>query len=280
MTLQKAFCCLAVVTLAVSGSSCAAIQALLTGSVKKPTLTFKSASLANVSLGDATINLNYRLDNPNPFGLSLATVQYELLVEGHQVVAGQPPNGLTIPASGSADVVLPANVKFAEVAPVLETFLTKDEAAYTAKGAFGVETPIGIITLPIEHSGTFPVPKLPTVELQPPQLAEVTLTSATLQLPLVVTNRNAFPIPISGVSGAVSVGGSRVGTVSSPDIGAIGPQSTVPVMLPVRLDFAQAATAVMALQRPGGAMVVFDAEIRSGPAKFPVHLQQNVRAGR
>lgn len=278
MLIRKAFCCLAALAVALA-SSCAALQQFLAASVQTPTLTFKSATLADVSLGSATVNLNYRLDNPNPFGLSLASVQYAFFVEGHQVVAGQPPNGLTIPASGSADVVLPANVKFADVAPVIETFLTKETAAYTAKGSIGVETPIGIVTLPVEQSGTFPVPKLPTVVLQPPRLAQVTLTSATLELPLVVTNKNDFPIPISGVSGAVSVGGARVGTVSSPDIGSIGPRATFPVTLPVRLDFAQAAGAAMALQRGGGAMVAFDAEIRSGPATFPVHLQQNVRAG-
>jgi LEA14-like dessication related protein len=278
MTIRKAFCSLAALAF-VLGSSCATLQQLLAASVQKPTLTFKSATLADVSLGSATVNLNFRLDNPNPFGLSLASVQYQLLVEGHQVVAGQPPNGLSIPPSGSADVVFPANVKFADVSPVVETFLTKDVASYTARGTLGVETPIGIVTLPVEQSGTFPVPKLPTVALQQPRLSQVTFTSATLELPLVVTNRNDFPIPISGVSGAVSVGGARVGTVSSRDFGSIGPRATLPVTLPVRLDFAQAASAAMSLQRGGGTMVALDAEIRSGSASFPVHLQQNVRAG-
>jgi LEA14-like dessication related protein len=276
MTLRMAVLGLAVALT----SSCAALQQLLASSMQTPTLTFKSATLADVSLGSATVNLNYRLDNPNPFGLSLANVEYAFFVEGHQVVAGRPPQGLTIPASGSADVVLPANVRFADVAPVIETFLTKDVASYRARGSIGVETPIGIVTLPVEQEGTFPVPKLPTVVLQPPRLSSLTFTSATLELPLVVTNPNDFPIPVSGVSGSVSVAGARVGRVSSADLGAIGPRAQVPVMLPITLDFAQAASAAMALQRGGGAMVAIDAEIRSGPASFPVHLQQNVQVGR
>jgi LEA14-like dessication related protein len=278
MTLRKALLGLTVLAVALA-SSCATLQQLLQASVQTPTLTFKSATLADVSLGSATVNLNYQLTNPNPFGLSLASVDYAFFVEGHQVVAGKPPQGLTIPASGTADVVLPANVRFADVAPVIETFLTKDVAAYRAQGSIGIETPLGVVTLPVQKEGTFPVPKLPTVVLQPPRLSQITFTSATLELPLTVTNRNDFPIPLSGVSGSVSVGGARVGTVAANSLPTIGPMAQVPITLPVRLDFAQAAGAAMALQRGGGAMVALDAEIRSGPAAFPVHLQQNIRVG-
>jgi len=74
-------------------------------------------------------------------------------------------------------------------------------------------------------------------------------------------------------------GDARVGTVSSPGIGSIGPRATFPATLLVRLDFTQAADAAMALQHRGGALVGFDAEIRSGPAPFPFHFRQNVQLG-
>jgi len=256
-------------------SGCATLQQLLAASVQTPTLTFKSATLADVSLGSATVNLSFQLDNPNPFGLSLASVDYAFFVEGKQVVAGSPPRGLTIPASGSAEVVLPASVKFADLAPVLETFLTRDVASYRAQGSIGVETPLGIVTLPVEKEGTFPVPKLPQVALQPPRITRITLTSATMELPLLVTNRNDFPLPIAGLSAAVVIAGAPVGTVSSADLGSLGPRAQVPVNLPLTIDFLQAMAAARALQM-GSAMVALDAEIRSGPAAIPVHLQQNV----
>ncbi|HVE84435.1 MAG TPA: LEA type 2 family protein [Myxococcales bacterium] len=271
LVLSAALCA----SLAVSG--CAALQQLLAASIQTPTLTFTNATLADVSLASATVNLHYRLDNPNPVGLSLASVEYAFFVEGHQVVAGRPPLGLTIPASGSAEVVLPANVRFADVEPVIQTFLTRDVAAYRVKGAIGVETPIGVVSLPVEKEGTFPVPKLPTVALQPPRLSQVTPFGATLELPLMVTNPNDFPLPISGLSGAVSVAGARVGTVASPDLGSIGPRAQVPVTLPINIQFAQMASAAMALQR-GGSTVAVDAEIRSGAMAFPIHLQQNLQS--
>jgi hypothetical protein len=56
-------------------------------------------------------------------------------------------------------------VKFADVAPVLETFLTKDKASYRAEGSIGLKTPLGVIPIPLKQEGTFPIPKLPQVAL-------------------------------------------------------------------------------------------------------------------
>ena len=256
-------------------SGCATLQQMAAKAFRKPTLTFKNASLTDVSLGSTTVNLSYQLQNPNPFGLSLASVDYAFFVEGKQVVAGSPPGGLSIPASGSTVLVLPASVKFAELAPVLETFLTKDVAAYRAQGSVGVQTPLGIIKIPLSKEGTFPVPKLPQVALQSPRITRITVSSATLEMPLLVTNQNDFPLPIAGLSAAVAISGSRVGTISSPDLGTIGPRAQLPVNLPLTVDFLQAMNAAAALQA-GSAVVSLDAEIRSGPAVIPIRLRQNV----
>src|SRR5262245_41641684 len=84
---------------------CSFFRGLFGKVFEKPTLTFKSADLASISLADATVNLTYTLKNPNSLGLSLSTVQYAFFVEGKQVVAGQPPKGMEIPSQGQTDLV-------------------------------------------------------------------------------------------------------------------------------------------------------------------------------
>lgn len=256
-------------------AGCAQLTKTLKSSFQLPSLTFKTVSLANVSLDSATVNLAFQLNNPNPIGLSVSTVSYSFFVEGKQVVAGQPPNGLTIPASGSRELVFPANVKFADVAPVVQTFLTKETASYRAEGSVGLKTPLGVFSVPLKQEGTFPVPKLPQVALQPPRVKELTLTSATLELPLVVTNPNDFGLPVNGLSGSVTVAGSKVGTVSGPDLGFIGPHAQQPVNLPITIHFAQAAAAAAAL-RKGQATVALDAEVHSGHLAIPLHLEKSL----
>jgi LEA14-like dessication related protein len=269
------FLIITVVVAASPFAGCAELKKTLKNAFQFPTLTFKNASLADVSLESATVNLAFQLKNPNPIGLSVASVSYSFFVEGKQVVAGHPPDGLTIPSSGSRELVFPANVKFADVAPVVETFLTKETASYRAEGSIGLKTPIGTIPIPLKQEGTFPVPKLPQVALQPPRLKDVTLTSATLELPLVVTNPNDFGLPVNGISGAVTVSGAKVGTVSSPDFGYIAPHAQQPVNLPVTVNFVQAAAAANAL-RKGQATISFQAEVRSGKMTFPFHLEKSL----
>ena len=178
-------------------------------------------TLSDVSLTGVTLNLTYTLDNPNALGIKLAQADYALFVEGHQVVAGKPPNGLKIPARGKTDLVFPANVKFADVAPVLQVFLQKDYAQYRAEGRVGVQTPIGVFSFPIVSEDQFEVPKMPTVQFGAPRIANLSFSSATLEIPLSVTNRNSFDLPVNGVSGRVNINGATVGQVSTGDMGAL-----------------------------------------------------------
>lgn len=66
-TMKRALLVLAVLGLTTL-SGCAALQKMLKGAFKKPTLSFKTARLADASLSDATINLVYELNNPNGSG--------------------------------------------------------------------------------------------------------------------------------------------------------------------------------------------------------------------
>ena len=105
------------VALALSASSCAALRDLFRNAFQKPELRFKTVNIRDVSLTGAGINTVWTLENPNPMGLSLAEIDYAFFVEGKQVVAGKPRNGLQIPASGRTELVFPADVKFQELAP-------------------------------------------------------------------------------------------------------------------------------------------------------------------
>src|SRR4051812_7282993 len=88
--------------LAVVFCGCATLKQLLSAAFVPPTLTFQSASLADVNLEGVTLNLNYAIDNPNPVAIDLAQVQYALAVEGKHVVSGTPPQGLHLAANGKS----------------------------------------------------------------------------------------------------------------------------------------------------------------------------------
>lgn len=257
-------------------TGCAALQNLLKGAFQEPRLTFKTARLADASLSDATVNLVYEVENPNNFGLSLASVDYAFFVEGKQVVAGTPRNGLQLKANSKSQLVFPANVKFADIVPAVQTLLTKESARFKAQGSIGLKTPVGVIRLPLEKEGTFPVPKIPSVKLESPRIANVSLTGATVEFPLSITNPNGFPLPVGNLVGALKVAGADVGTLSTGNLGTLAASGTRQLTLPLKIDFLRAAQAANALRSGGSAQVRFDGKLTSDSQTVPVDFTQLV----
>ncbi|MGZ3460236.1 MAG: LEA type 2 family protein [Archangium sp.] len=255
-------------------AGCASLQQLAKNAFQKPRLTFKTARLAQASLADATVDLVYELENPNPLGLNLASVSYAFFVEGKQVVAGAPAKGLSIPAGGKTELTFPANVKFADLVPVVETFLNKDAAHYKAQGSLGIQTPLGVLSFPLEHEGTFEVPKIPHVQFDPPRITNVTLQGATVEFPLTVKNRNSFPLPVGGISGALKVAGANVGNLSTGDLGLLEPGGTRQLTLPMKINFLSAATAATALRSGSNTQVTLDGQLLSGGKNVPLDVKQ------
>ncbi len=272
-TMKRALLVLAVLSLTTL-SGCAALQNLLKGAFKKPSLTFKTARLSSASLSDATVDLVYEVNNPNGFGLDLASVDYSFFVEGKQVVAGKPKKGLSLKSNGKSELVFPANVKFADIVPVVETFLNKDQAAYKAQGSVGIKTPIGVLNFPLSKEGTFEVPKIPQVSFQSPRIKNVTLSGATVEFPLQIKNRNSFPLPVAGITGALKVAGADVGTLSTGNLGLLDGSGSKEVTLPLTINFARAASAAMALRSGGNAQVKLDGRLTSDAQSVPLNLNQ------
>ncbi len=263
----------AVLALSLLASGCSLLSQLLRSAFVPPEVQFKGFTLGAVTLSDATLNLTWEVRNPNPMGISVASLEYAFSVEGTQVVAGKPANGLQIPAQGTAELSFPATVRFQDIAPVVQTFLEKDYATYKAQGVVGIETPVGIVTLPLQNEGTFEIPKAPRVEFLPPRIQNVTLLSATVEFPLNVTSRNSYVLPVRA-SGGIEIAGARVGELAA-DLSQVQPRATQRISIPLTIYFAQAAQAAFAL-RSGSATVGFNGTLQSGSASIPLQFRQNL----
>ena len=259
-------------------SGCAFLNEFLksAGNFLEPTFNFKSLDITDASLAGLNLDTVWSLENKSSVGISLASVDYALFVEEKQLVAGAPAAGLQIAPNGASDLHFPAGVKFLDLVSVLETFLTKDTAAYRAEGGLGVQTPVGIIKFPIVKSGTFEIPKIPAVVFGNPQVSGLSLTGATINFPLTVTNKNSFPLPINGLIGNIAVGNSNIGQLSTGDLGALDTKGTRTVNLPLTVSFLSAAGAVVQAINGGNAQLKFDAKLQSGPTAVPIKLDQIV----
>ncbi len=259
---------LAILWMAFSAMGCA---------LQKPTLQLKSVSLKDADLEGTTLDVVYTLTNPNPIGLQLASADCNLQVEGHPVVSGTPSAGLAIPPAGSAELTFPARVHFKEIAPVLEVFFTKETASYRASGQVGVATPLGPLQVPFAYDGSFPVPKLPTVTLEKPVVEAMTLSGARVVFPIKVTNRNGFPLPVSGLNGLVTIAGANVGSASASVANALGPHETRTLHVPLEVSFMQAGFAVANMIRGGDGPVTLKGALHAGSFNLPIDFATNLR---
>jgi LEA14-like dessication related protein len=254
---------------------CSWLRQMAASGFQKPSLAFKDASLSDVTLGGATVNLIFTVTNPNDAALSLAETDYKLSLDGKQVVGGKPPAGIRIPAKGSSDITLPASVKFADLAGSIAEFWRKEQANYRAEGHIGVDTPIGIAALPFEKEGTVPLPKLPEISLGTPKIGQLGLTSARIDIPLVFANQNPFALPLGSVSGALRIAGADVGEIGAQPVGRVDAKGAKTVTLPVTIRFSQAMAAARAIQE-GRAHVALDGQLAAEGAALPFHVEHDV----
>lgn len=254
---------------------CSLLQTLC-GSFHQPTLTFDRLELLDVSLTGATLNLHFNLHNDNPVGLKLASLSYNFAVENHPFFSGKPANGLQVRADGVTPLAFPAHVEFKYLAATIQTFLTKDVASYTASGSIGVSTPVGVVTLPLSKSGTFTVPKIPAVSVQAPTLNNISFTGAHLTLPVQIDNgRNFFPIPLGGLSTAVTINGAPAFAPSIPGQSPLGAHEKRVVNLGVDVNFAQAGMAVANALRNRRADIGLNGNLSVGGMTVPVSFRQS-----
>jgi LEA14-like dessication related protein len=255
-------------------SGCAYLQKFLSNAFKQPSLVFKNANFTDFSLAGLNLDTVWELNNPNPVGISLASVDYALFIDSKQVVSGAPQNGLQLAANGASQLHFPAGIKFQDLVAVVDTFLNKDTAAWKAEGGLGVQTPIGVLRFPLAADGIFEVPKIPQIAFGNPRISNLTFQGATIEFPLTVTNKNSFPMPIAGVTGNLAVAGSNVGTISTGDLGAMTAKGARQVAIPINVNFFQVAGAAANALKGGQAPVTFNAQVQSGGQALPIKIDQ------
>jgi LEA14-like dessication related protein len=246
-------------------------------SFQNPTLTFLRATPRSLALDQLTVDVTFRVDNPNPESLSLARANCALALEGKTVASVAPLAGLSIGPSGPTEVTFPTTVRLGELAGGLSAALDKKVLHWKASGEVGVQSPIGVIALPLSAEGDLPVPQAPKVSLGTPKAELNGFTRLRLLIPLTVENPNAFSLPLGVVGGALTFAGQQVGRVDADGKGepvTAGGKRTLEVA--VALDLLSAGAAVAGAVSSGEADFALEGTLSSGGATLPISLKQHL----
>ena len=242
----------------------------------RPSLAFKSASIHDTDLEGTTLDVTWEVKNANSVGVTIDEIKYELDVEDHRIIAGEPPKGLSIAANGTSELVFPARFYFSQVAPLVQVFLTQDTAKYRVAGELGVNTPVGMLRLPLAYESTFPIPKLPQFDFEAPRIESPSLTGVKLVVPLRVTNNNAFSVPLGALQATLSIDGAHLATTSAPLPKHLGPHESATVEIPVEIDFLKSGATVANALKSRKAALKLDGELKLSQTSIPIRVEKNV----
>jgi LEA14-like dessication related protein len=127
-------------------SSCSTIAEQL---VKEPKVELQSVKLRDLKPDGGTVLIGVEVDNPNPFGLKLDDLTYELEIGGKALSKGQLKEAAQVAANAKSVIEIPVPLKFEELFSSAMDFVTKKSSAYRVKGS----ARFGLITLPFDKTG-------------------------------------------------------------------------------------------------------------------------------
>ena len=144
------------------------LLSLACSNLQKPTATFQTMSLGEVTADGFTMNFDVEMHNPNAIPLPISTADYKLGLAGVNVLEGKATPEATLPANGSAAVTLPVTLTW-------ENLLAAEKALRTSSGdipyAFdasidfgsasgGINTLGQPLRVPLKYKGTLPLGQL------------------------------------------------------------------------------------------------------------------------
>jgi LEA14-like dessication related protein len=272
---------LALAALALALTSCAGLQDLARTAFERPRLSFRSAAVEGLDLEGATVALKFDVENPNGFGLDLARVGYGLEVEGTRIATGDMKGGLAIPARGAAPLTVPVRVRFADV-PGIVGLLTggRDAVRYRVAGSVGVNTPVGVVELPMSHEDRLGLPSLPRFALDGLAVRKASLSEVALDVKVKVTNPNRFGLPAGSLGYALSVAGTPVARADGAPLAAVAGNGASTIALPVTLNVLGASAAAAQVARGGEVDVALRGEARLAGIPIPLNLAARLPARR
>jgi LEA14-like dessication related protein len=144
------------------------IPMLLTGgcgSVQRPTASFRTMSISDVSPRGFVMNVEVDVANPNSIALPLTNVDYGVLLGGVRVVdGGKIKPEASIPANGRSTITIPVPLTFENLLSAEESIRKGGgDVGYALDAGLNFDTGlpvIGVQRVPLQHEGTLKVKEL------------------------------------------------------------------------------------------------------------------------
>ena len=218
------------------------------GVAKKPSVAMSGFSIRSFSLEGINIDATLDVHNTNPVPITLAGYDYQLSINGEQLVAGKQSKATTVAAQKVSQVTIPVALKFSDLKALGSHVLNQDEVKYKLSTTAMLDLPLlGPVPFPVSTSGMLPIPKVPEVSVSGFTVNRIGLTGADVMIGVHVKNPNKFGIDLSNLQGALKVNGATWLNSGFANALKVEPNQAQTVQIPVKLNVMSVGRHMMGL---------------------------------
>jgi LEA14-like dessication related protein len=208
---------------------------------QKPSASVQGLKMTGLDRNGVNLVFDVAVDNPNPVGISLAGLDYDLKLLGSSFLQGDQPMGMKLAANGNSQVQVPVRLGFQQLLNSYQQLKGAEKVGYELDLGMGFEVPLlGKVRVPVNYRGEFPIPEMPTVSLRSLDVQQLTMSGAQLLLQLEVDNPNQFSLLLDKLNYNLKLNGYDVGGGLVKKAANIRQDGRGTLSLPLSLDFAQA----------------------------------------
>ena len=143
----------------VSVITLALLLAVTTGCGTKPSASITGMKVQGISLTDATMLFDVKVDNPYMLPLPLGNLDYALASGGQQFLTGNADVQGTIPAGASKTLPIPIKINYLKLIGAVKGAKPGAVIPYTADLGLSVKAPImGPLRVPMSKEGQLTIP--------------------------------------------------------------------------------------------------------------------------
>lgn len=127
--------------------------------VKKPEVAVKDLSVVSLDGGGAGMEIYLTVKNMNPYDLKLLGYSYDLKVMTLPLAKGGAREEVAFPSQVETGLRIPVRISFADLLEILKRSPDLDNIPYQLSAGLELDTPLGRMTVPVNRSGTYALPK-------------------------------------------------------------------------------------------------------------------------
>lgn len=208
----------------------------------RPAVTFQGKEQKFISFFEAEPVFRFQVENPNPMGLMVKNMTFNLTILDRKFITGISDQGTLIRSASTESVELTLPFNFMDVFDTADGFQKTRYARFDLIGGISV----GPFFIPYDISGELEIPRIPTVSVASVKIKDRSPGHLRLSITLILENPNPFPTPQGFLEYKTILAGTTLGEGWVTPIGPIDAQGQRRMIIPCEAGGALASGAIAA----------------------------------